>query len=174
MEKKINSPLTDLDIKNKINCGIVFFKDIKKYKSIDELLGKKKMKIILYEHEPGYGHWCCIFRNGNYLEFFNSYGDYSCPMPDMQLKKYNKRWKNKSGQNDFYLAKLMIKSPYKLNYNQYQFQSSDINVQTCGRWCIFRLQNKNLNTDQFCDKVTDLTQKYKISTDQLIVFVVPD
>lgn|ERR1700759_3986003 len=133
-------------VNNKAN--IVIYPDLYKYKSIDEVLGPYGAVFILFESKPNYGHWCLLFKiNNNKLEFFNPYNGY----PDDSLDFIPVDFREKSNQNIPYLSILLYNSPYKLSYNEYDFQKHDKNIKTCGRWCAVRLICRNLSLKQFAN-----------------------
>jgi hypothetical protein len=59
----------------KINDKIVKYSDLDNYKNIEQLLPQNNdFVIILIENKLNSGHWVCLLRYDNTLEFFNSYG----------------------------------------------------------------------------------------------------
>lgn len=148
INKLMKKSLTNFEILKLIGnrANLVPYPTIKKYKSLDSLLGVNKACIILYETQKRYGHWCCIFQLPcGMIEFFDPYG----LMPDKELAFINKEYKNTSNQNYPYLTKLMIDSPYKLSYNQHKFQKMKPGVNSCGRWVVSRLLFRFLQLNEF-------------------------
>lgn len=148
IKKLMSKSLSNYDIlkiiQNKAN--LITYPDIHKYKSLDELLGKHKACIILYETKPLYGHWCCIFKLSNdCVEFFDPYGLF----PDTEKKFINKDYQKLSNQYKPYLKALMLESPYILTYNHFPFQEKKVGVNSCGRWCAIRLLFRHLALDDF-------------------------
>lgn len=134
---KIGESLSGGDIMRALygKCKIVTYPEIHKYKSIDQLLGKNKCVVILYLKNANYGHWTCLFRQGNKLEFFDPYGEF----PDGELDYMPDYFNQRNNQNHTYLLDLMDKSPYDLEYNDHQLQKFDDGISTCGRHVICRL-----------------------------------
>ena len=103
-----------------------------------------KNVILLYESEIGMGHWVCLFRNGNIIEHFDSYG----LKPDMEMEFIPKNFKNKYYGKSRHLAKLLLNSGRKIRYNQYKFQK-EFPMATCGRHCACRLMLRDLSIKQY-------------------------
>ena len=131
-------------------ANLVTYPQIKKYKSLDQLLGKYRACIILYLQEKDYGHWCCIFQREDDPKIINFYDPYGY-FPDDELK-FNKEAKNKQlGQGEPYLSILMIKerNKYKYEYNPYKLQSEQKNNNICGRVVGLRLNFREMNDKTF-------------------------
>lgn len=129
------------------NINVVSYPDIYKYPSIDALLGGRNACYILYCVKEGYGHWCCLTKRNNIVEFFDSYGGY----PDTQLKYIPKKYAKNSHQDKEYLLSLLHRSPYIITYNSYKFQKKQKGVNTCGRWCALRVIFRELPLIEFKD-----------------------
>jgi hypothetical protein len=114
---------------------IMKYRDIKNYNNIDEVLLPYNKVVLLYEIKPKYGHWCCLFKNNNTIEFFDPYG----MKIDKQLDFINDNFKKESNQDYPYLSRLLLKSPYKLTYNDKKLQEKKEDVSSCGRHCCIRL-----------------------------------
>lgn len=154
MEKTIKSliskSLSNDEIMGIINnkANLISYKNIHKYRSLDELLGNNNACVILYETKPNYGHWCCIFKlNDEMVEFFDPYSIF----PDKQIELINDEYREKSNQNYPYLTKLMVESPYILSYNHYPFQKYAKGINTCGRWVALRLLFRFMDLESFID-----------------------
>ena len=77
-------PLSDADIKRVLGpgCRIIKYSQLKRYSVIEGLLRKDvDYVILLYQDHPNRGHWCCVCRYDNVIEFFGRYGNY----PDKEL-----------------------------------------------------------------------------------------
>src|SRR5579872_1188360 len=119
----------------KKKARIVSYPDIIKYKSLDQLLGKHKAVIILYEIEPNIGHWVTLFKTKKGIEFFDPYGY----MIDDELTFIPKKFRDKSNQDKRYLTRLIYESKYPVEYNHTHLQSDNTDVATCGRHIVTRL-----------------------------------
>jgi hypothetical protein len=144
---------------NKIN--LFLYPEIKRIKNIKELLGSYNRCVILYKTSDNYGHWIAISLNSKgEIDFFDSYGI----APDLELKFIDNKVRTRLMQKIPYLSKLLLKSKYKINYNDHQFQKDDPNITSCGSWAILRGSFKELNTDEFINFVKTLDlDDFKIS-----------
>ena len=133
-------------------------------------MGKYKTCIILYNTSIKVGHWTCLFlRHNDILEFFDPYGiiiDNEIKGTFMDPEWIKKYYKNGEKR----LSQLIINSQYnKIEYNNYNIQSKNKGVNTCGRHVVCRLWNKHLSLDEYYniiklynpdELVVDLTNKY--------------
>ena len=151
---EVAEPLSDDDVlalvKGKAN--VIRNMDLDKYQSIDEMLYPYDACFLLYESKPHYGHWCCLTKHGNELEFFDSYGSSSkqgSGFPDSQLNYIDEDFLLASGQNNRYLTELLLKCDYDMSYNDHPFQKSGSKIATCGRWASIRILLKDLKLADF-------------------------
>jgi hypothetical protein len=163
-----NHDITKL-LQGKVN--IILYPDIHKYTSIDQLLDNHDACIILYESKPNYGHWTALTRHGDKIEFFNSYGGDKTGLPDASLGLINPKFREKSNQVIPHLKMLMFKSPYELNYNEFQFQKKDYNVKTCGRHCVVRCFYKNMNIYEYKDYLDNLCNHFDTDYDGIVTIM---
>ena len=148
IDKLKSKPLSGDDILQSLNGKTKIYKysDLSKFSSIDELLHPYNNAVILYETKPNYGHWICVLkRNDNVIEYYDPYGK---PI-DYPLKYINASFKKETNQDDIYLLKLMLKSPYDIEYNNVAIQKLDRDISSCGRHCIMRIVCKDLNLKQY-------------------------
>jgi hypothetical protein len=152
-----NYSFSNTDMKKLVEgkASIVSYPMLKKYKTIDQLLGKNKAVIILYLTGPQYGHWTCLFKT-NYkkptLCFFDPYG-YS---PDYQLR-FNSPEKNiQLGQDRAFLSELLYNSKYDVEYNNTRLQKLKKNNNVCGRWVGLRLNFRDWPTEEFVKVFTNI------------------
>jgi hypothetical protein len=125
------------------SINIVCYNELENYNNIFDLLGKNLCCVILYNYggnnQNQYGHWCCVYLNYDKkgkprLIFFDSYG---CEIDDEDenfgyIKDF---FKQKEYTLYPFLSKLLLDSGMDIHYNNYQLQSFDDGVSTCGRWC---------------------------------------
>ena len=150
MEELQREPMGDDDIKFYYpNAHIITYPDLRKYRTIEDLLPKNKSYcFLLYLQTPNSGHWTLLSRNNNVIEFFCSYGS----SPSTPLKWTPKNVRKKLGMNIPYLDKLLSKTNIPVIYNPIDYQNKvDLEVSTCGRHCVCRL-NTILDDNQ---KLTD-------------------
>jgi hypothetical protein len=169
LRKYENIALSNKDIMEKMNghTNIILYPNLHNYNHIDELLHPYGSCILLLEAQPKYGHWVCILKNGNDLEYFNSYGGYE----DESLKKLPQDYAQKTNQIIPYLSILMLKSPYKLYYNEFQFQKHDKNTKTCGRHCIVRSLLKHLDIYQYKQQLDYMCNLYNTDYDGVVTIL---
>lgn len=148
-------------------ANIVLYPELSKMKSIDEALEPYGACFILFLSKPNYGHWCALIRRGKTLEFFNPYGGY----PDDTLEYVPVNFRDKSNQNFTYLTKLLIDSPYDLEYNEHKFQKMKPNVKTCGRHSAFRIMMQVLSLDEYYEFLKILSKKLKLDFDELVTLL---
>ena len=147
-------------------CNLVQYSDLHNIKSIDELLGEHKKCVLLYQTSANYGHYCCVYENNDTIFFFDSYGS----KPDSQLNFVPKDLKQELNSNHNYLIRLMYDSGKNVEYNQYQFQSREPNVATCGRWTCNRLRFPEISINDYHD-IFKQSSNY-IPNDELICLLV--
>ena len=137
--------LSDSDLRESIDANIVSYSDIKNYKTIDELLGDNGKCFILYETKKNMGHWTCLYKYKDTIFFFDPYGNNF----DLQLKFIPKQINTALGQDHKHLIELLYNSPYKVEFNEYKLQKLGRGINTCGRWCLVRLQNPSISVSNF-------------------------
>ena len=147
-------------------CKIYTYNQLKN-KKIEELLpSKKSYCIILYQNSPNSGHWTCLLRKNNIIEYFDSYGG----KVDAPLKWISKEKNLKLGINKPYLSEMLKNSPniYHLVYNDFDFQNlKNHDISTCGRWCLLRLllyKYSDIMIDDFKKIIKKIKKKLKKST----------
>jgi hypothetical protein len=128
------------------NTKILRYKDLFKYKTIEQVLGKEGNAIILYpdkQNDINYGHWTAVFysvndNNDTVIEFFDPYG--ICV--DNELKVAGVNYPN-------YLSHLLSKTRFPIEYNDLGFQKLAHNIATCGRHVVTRLRHANLSINNY-------------------------
>jgi hypothetical protein len=144
--KSLSTSNHELEQKMGYNIPIYKYSELINFNTIDELLGKNKECIILYETtSPDNGHWVCCFKRGKTVSFFDSLG----LMPDDQFHKISVKFRIDNGITKPYLTYLLSNYNGKVEYNEYELQTPDIHIATCGRWCVQRLKLKHLTPKQF-------------------------
>ena len=156
------------------NCKIIEYNDLADYNEITDLLKKPiDFVIILIETTAdNVGHWVCVLRYGNTIEFFNSYSG----KPDFQKNNFISKEKNiEFGQTQNYLTNLLIKSNFNIVYNKLQLQKYSNGSTTCGRWVIMRilcLLKDNMDLKQFLELMIKLKNKLKKSYDIIVCMII--
>tara|TARA_R110000782_G_scaffold16495_1_gene47177 strand:- start:385 stop:1356 length:972 start_codon:yes stop_codon:yes gene_type:complete len=157
--------LSGNDILENVDCNLIKLSEIKNYNSIDALL-KNNRCVILFENRMNVGHWTCMYKRGNTIFFFDSYGNDMKGVYDFVPKNINQSLQ----QNFKDLVKLLYNSPYKVEYNDYELQKDADGINTCGRWCIIRMEYPQLSLDQF----NKLFKNKALSPDEIIVKLTPE
>lgn len=165
--KKIS--LSDKDLIKKLDgdTKIVLYRDLDKFDNIDELLYPHGNCVILFEAKAHYGHWVCLFKRGNTIEFFNSYSGY----PDDSLLKIDKNYRKISNQMEPALSRLMLDSGYDLEYNDQVLQKLDININTCGRHVITRLLFSQYDDKEYKEILNLIKDYFKIDYDDIVTLI---
>lgn len=174
IKKAVNKSLSMEEV-NKLMDGkarVLTYDEFKKYKNLDDALGKYKAVVILYMTSPTYGHYCCIWKNPekpNTLYFFDPYGI----KIDEQLDTNGKELNNMLGQSEKHLSKLILKDPKikYIDYNDIPYQKFDDGIATCGRHCAVRLMARDLNAKQYYNLMKNKSKESGYSFDELVTLI---
>lgn len=164
-----NIALSNLDLIRMLDgkANIIIYPNLINYQSIDDVLGPYGACFLLFETRPKYGHWVCLFKRGNIIEFFNSYGGY----PDDSAQYIPLHYRIISGQAFPILSLLLLNSPYELEYNEFKFQRHNKNIKTCGRWAVVRLLLRELDIYQFKKFIDDLKKETGLTRDKIVTLL---
>ena len=122
------------------------------FQSIDDAFDKEGRCVFLFLTEnESTGHWLCMFKRPEGIEYFDSYGD----KPDAQRSWLSEEKLIQLDEAEPRLTELLRASPYKVWYSTFPYQSDRSDVSTCGRWCVARLLCKELSNLQFYNFVND-------------------
>jgi len=135
-KKMLDQMISDVDFKRWLGegCKIKKYSELKDYTTIYDLLpNEKDFVIILTEEKKNQGHWCCLLRNKDKFEWFDSYG----VKPDGELKFIPLMVRRWLGQDEYDLSRLL--EPVKYEYNKKKLQNLQDGINTCGKWCIARI-----------------------------------
>ena len=157
----MDQALSSSDINNFFDdkIKILTYDQLKKYKSVDELLKPYGRVVILYfwEDEPKRGHWItCFGTKHNTIEFFDSLATKS-GKPDMFLKDIPNQFKQSNGEDNPYLSKLLYECPEQIEYNDMKIQGDTSS--TCGRHVILRLCCSDIPIETYQKLFTKNTKK---------------
>jgi hypothetical protein len=137
----MDKPLTDGDIKRFIGGKQLKYSELKKYTFGELLPAENSFQTILLEDKRNSGHWVCLLRKGEGAEYFNSFGkrfdDDLDPVPKMVKKIL--------GETPKTIENLLAGRPCPWNRTKLQENDS----QCCGRYCVSRVQNKQMSNPQF-------------------------
>jgi hypothetical protein len=170
---RISKPMTDEEIESHIGVTkdqIIKYSELKNFKTLGELLpNDKSFKIILIEDRFNSGHWVAIMKYGKTIEYFNSYG----AKWDTDWKFVNKMVRIILGENQNDMTRLMNqaeKDGWKCIWNTRRFQKLNNQIQTCGRWCVLRIEMMKMGYD--LDEFARFIQKQKEETGEKADFIV--
>jgi hypothetical protein len=145
-------PLGDDDI-NKIlepDTHIFTYPYLKQVKDIDEIFDPYGRAMMLYLTEnENTGHWVCLIRRPDEIEFFDPYGE---PI-DKQLTWVGKGKRMELEQERPLLSKLLREKGLPVVFNKTKFQKVDDDVATCGRHCVIRLLFKDLPLPKYAEMI---------------------
>lgn len=137
MEKILRTPLSNTDFQTFLGVSpddIICYSELKKFKTITDLLPTdKSFKIILLEWDKNKGHFVGIMRDNDKYEYFNSLG-YKY---DADLFFIDKMVRRMLGQDTAEITRLL--GGASIVWNKTKLQSKNPEIQTCGRWVIFRI-----------------------------------
>ncbi len=137
-------------------------------KHIDEVFDKKGRSLMLFlTEDQNTGHWICMIKKKNKIYYFDPYGN----KPDEDLKWLSKAKKEMLDQENPILTRLLKDSGYEVYYNLYPYQTEAYHINTCGRWCAYRLLKKDLTDAQFNKLIKENMKKYNLSSDGVITLL---
>jgi hypothetical protein len=180
INKRVKKPIGESEIYDYFGYGfniqedVITYSELDKFNDIEEVLeANKQWKIILIEESKFFGHWVVILRYGKTIEYFNSYGD----KPSYELDLLSDKKNRELGQDEKYLNKLLLlaKNKYKVIYNSKRFQKLANQINTCGRWCIFRvimMDKYNMSLSQFIKYMEELKKYYNMTYDQIVSLII--
>jgi hypothetical protein len=170
MDKLKAKTLTNHDInyvlkKNGINCNIVKYRELKNFNNLYDLLGDDKCVVILYETKTNFGHWICVFENGEGdIEFFDSYGIF----PDDENEFVPTDFKKLHGLYYPILSYFLYNSGKNIHFNEYFLQKHGKNINTCGRHVLTRLYFKKIPHRKYIKIFKDIIKYYGITPDDFV------
>jgi hypothetical protein len=129
---------------------IFLYSDLEQFDNIDQILEPYGCCVILYQLEENMGHWVCLIKNNNTLEFFDPYG----LSIDEELKYSEFNLRRHRGVKTPHLTALINKSNYKLITNTSKLQNFKEHVNTCGRWVSMRIRFKDVSLKRFIELFT--------------------
>ena len=134
---------------------VVRYTDLKNYKSIEDLFGRIKCVLILYQKTNNSGHWACLINQPKKVVFYDSYA----LEPDDQLQFTGIKTRKDLGIDLPYITYLLYYSKKPIDYNDEQMQVFNDNIETCGYWCGARMRYSNLTSDGFINMIKHIPLK---------------
>jgi len=140
--------ISDVDFQDALGLKpFLYYPDLRKVRSVDELFDKQGRCAILFLTSSLYhGHWTCLMKRGNVIEYWDSYGGYR---PDGERKWLSHNELVNLHEDQPLLSNLLRNSKYTILYNPYPYQSHSPQTNTCGKHCITRLYYKALKEPQY-------------------------
>jgi hypothetical protein len=171
VDKIIHEPMDDGDIRAYFpKARVMRYSELADYDSIEQLLPAAKSHVfLLYQHRPNDGHFVCIMRYGNTIEFFCSYGS----KIDAPLKWTALKDRIALGEGKPWLSMLLRKAGKRFNaiHNPVAFQSKRQGVATCGAYCVMRINqlvNHNQELHEFIDYMEELKNDTGLTYDEIV------
>ena len=131
--QKMRSPLSNIQLCSMLGCAeddVILYSKLKEYSTIDELLPHdKSFKILLLEDKPRSGHYTALYRQGDLICYFNSYGD----KPDRDMNCIPRLIRKMLGEDRPEITRLCADREIWYNHHKLQGEKS----QVCGRYCMF-------------------------------------
>ena len=162
--ERIATPMSDADLEKYSGIkasDIIKYSDLKNYSKLEELLPTdKSARIVLIEDAYNKGHWVCILRYGDTMEYFNSYSG----KWDTDWKFVPKMVRHILGEATNEMTRLFNQAKadgWKTVWNKKKLQKEGSHIQTCGRWCVFRIETMKIgyNLKEFLELVARLRAK---------------
>ena len=170
VKELIESPMSDGDLRKILgkDLKIIRYSELAPLRSLEQLLPRPKDHcIILYETQPGVGHWVALLKyNGSY-EFFDPYGIY----PDDELNWIPKARRKLLNQSEPYLSRLLKRGGKQWVYNRRRYQKISDAVNTCGDHCahrIYRLTHNDMDLQDYSDYMDHVREEYKVGYDVIV------
>jgi hypothetical protein len=172
IKKNEDIALSNYEIDKKLDgkTKVLKYSALRRFNNINDLLEPYKNFILLFMSKPNYGHWTCVLKHSNKIEYFDPYGGQS-NYPDTILDKIDNNIKKETNQNYPYLTKLLYNSNYPIEYNNYRFQEMGNSIKTCGRHCIVRILLKDLELEEYYNFMHNLSKSYKMNYDEIVTII---
>lgn len=162
IDQKEQKALSGSEIMKLLNgrTKVIKYSELGKIHDINELLFGHDSCVILILSRENYGHWVCLTRRGNILEFFDSYG-YLVDDP-IYFKNTSKYFRKHNGQDFPLLSYLLLKcgNEYDLTYNEINFQKDNKSVATCGRHVACRIRFRKMDLYDYCRMLRNINPDY--------------
>ena len=151
---------------------VIKYSDLEKYNDINQVIPESKdYRIILVETKQSTGHYCCLLKyNDRIFEWFDSYS----MKPDQEFEFISPKMQEILDEKihilSFMLNKLK-KEGGNYFYNKVKFQEMRPNINTCGRWCAFRIfcfMKHNMDLGHFQTFMETAKNKYQLPYDVLV------
>lgn len=153
------------------NSKFVVYQRLKHIKTLDQLFGKKRIVLLLYQtFSEQNGHWTCLIKDAggvkNRIEFFDPYG----MKEDGEFRYIAKGLRARTNAKRPELSRLMITAPrkYTFEYSNAKIQHFSNSIATCGPHVIVRCRFRDMPNTAYVHKLRDAARKSHMTTDQLV------
>ena len=174
LTKSLSKSLSMEEVSKLLNgkVRVITYDEFKKYKTLDDALGKYNAVVILYMSSDNYGHYCLIWKNEdepNTLYFFDPYGT----KIDAQLDEISPDVNKLMGQGKKWLSELILKDKKikNIDYNDIPYQQLKDNIATCGRHCAVRLLARDLSSKQYEKLMKNTKKRTGYSFDEIVTII---
>lgn len=167
VKKALDYALSDADIRKILgdDIPIMTYQDLKGHSSLP--FDRKGRLILLFPNaSPTEGHWCCLLKRRNEIEFFDPYGD----PPESQKEDLPEETQEQFGIEEPMLTRLLRQSRCPVFYNTYPFQKERGDVNTCGRHCVVRCLYAPSSLKQYKQAIS----KSGLTPDEFVVGITAD
>lgn len=144
----VSYALSDTDIKQMLgdDISLITYPMLEEMDDIDECFDRKGRCIVLFLRDsPTSGHWTCMIRRPDCIEFFDPYGE----KPEKSKDGLSRSRLEALDMEQPFLTTLLKKKGMPVYYNTHAFQKLRNDVATCGRHCVVRLAYKNLPLEKY-------------------------
>lgn len=148
MEEIKQYALSDEDLYKLLGkeLSIITYPQLEEFVDIDQIFDRKGRCMILFLNQsPTEGHWCCLIRKPDSIEFFDPYGD----DPEQVRKDTPKPLRQQLEMDRPLLFNLLKKKGIPVYFNSFQFQKNGYNIATCGRHSAVRLFYAPYSLDKY-------------------------
>ncbi len=171
-----NNDIVNFLADNGLKVNLFTYEDLSKFDNLEQLLKPHNHTVILYQTRMNYGHWCCLWKIGNIIQFFDSYG--YCPDDELDFNIPEYVRKN-TGEDYPHLTWLLYdyaeKNPnVKVYYNEYQLQQKSPEIATCGRHVICRLLADKANVKEYKEYIDLLCDSTELNPDEVVTKLTAD
>lgn len=147
---------------------LITYPQLKRYKTLDQAFGNKKNLILLYVHDESpnsiTGHWCAIIRHPHSYEFWDSYG----MMPDDIIMMKSDEDRANTHQEHNYLSSLLFNSKKNIEFNEFQFQNNDKDINTCGAHTGVRCRFSDISLNDY-QHIFNTLKSHGVDTDKIVI-----
>lgn len=159
---RTHEPMSSDDIAHYLpGAGIYLYRELATMRRLPPL-----PFILLYETEPGFGHWVAVLEVPGGIEHFDSYG----LRPDAELDFIPQKYREAFASTAPQLVRLLLEDGRRCYYSEFKLQRGD--SQTCGRWCTVRVLCANMTAAVFAGAVRRAAREVDMSPDELVAAIV--